>query len=127
MSTNSGEEQIMKIALPSRNNQVDGHFGHCDYFTVFSVDENNTIIAEERVDPPEGCGCKSNIVSILSEFGVSVMLAGNMGDGAVTVLNAHGIKVYRGCSGNLREVAKAWLAGKISDSGRGCSTHESCL
>ena len=44
----------MKIALPARDNQVDGHFGHCDYFTVFSVDANNKIISEERVDPPAG-------------------------------------------------------------------------
>ena len=116
----------MKIALPSRNNQVDGHFGHCEYFTVFSVDENRKIISEERVAPPEGCGCKSNIVSILSKMGVSVMLAGNMGGGAVTVLNSHGIKVYRGCSGDLREVVESWLAGKISDSGVGCNPHEGC-
>ncbi|MDX1779216.1 MAG: NifB/NifX family molybdenum-iron cluster-binding protein, partial [Thermodesulfobacteriota bacterium] len=88
----------MKIALPSRDGKFDGHFGHCDYFTVFSVDTNNKIISEERVDPPAGCGCKSNIVSILSEMGVSVMLAKNMGKGAVAVLNSQGIKVYRGCS-----------------------------
>jgi len=31
------EENIMKIALPSRQNQVDEHFGHCEYFTVFTV------------------------------------------------------------------------------------------
>ena len=116
----------MKIALPSRGNQVDGHFGHCEYFTVFSVDDNNKILAEERVDPPAGCGCKSNIVSILSEMGVSVMLAGNMGNGAVSVLNSHGIKVYRGCSGDIREVAQSWLDGKISDSGMGCNAHDGC-
>jgi predicted Fe-Mo cluster-binding NifX family protein len=117
----------MKIALPSRGTQVDGHFGHCEYFTVFSVDENNKIISEERVDPPSGCGCKSNIVSILSEMGVSVMLAGNMGAGAVNVLSSNGIKVFRGCTGNLREVAESWLGGKISDSGTGCNDHEGCL
>ena len=116
----------MKIALPSRGNQVDGHFGHCEYFTVFSVDENKHIVSEERVDPPAGCGCKSNIVSILSEMGVSVMLAGNMGGGAVNVLNSHGIEVYRGCSGELRTVAESWLAGNINDSGAGCNSHEGC-
>ena len=89
----------MKIALPSRDNQVDGHFGHCEYFTIYSVDENKKIVSEERLDPPVGCGCKSKVVSILSEMGVSVMLAGNMGSGAVNVLNSHGIEVFRGCSG----------------------------
>ena len=116
----------MKIALPSRDNQVDGHFGHCEYFTVYTIDDNNKILSEERIDPPVGCGCKSTIVSILAEKGVNVMLAGNMGGGAVNVITAHGIKVYRGCSGQLREVAEAWLAGEVNDSGTGCEAHEGC-
>ncbi|MCK5011484.1 MAG: dinitrogenase iron-molybdenum cofactor biosynthesis protein, partial [Deltaproteobacteria bacterium] len=94
---------------------------------VFTVDDTNKkILSEERVDPPSGCGCKSNIVSILAEMGVKVMLAGNMGGGAVNVLNSHDIKVYRGCTGKLREVAEAWLAGKVNDSGVGCEAHEGC-
>ncbi len=28
---------IMKLALPSRNNMIDDHFGHCDFFTVLTV------------------------------------------------------------------------------------------
>jgi predicted Fe-Mo cluster-binding NifX family protein len=116
----------MKIAIPSRDNQIDGHFGHCEYFTVFSVDENNRIISEERLDPPAGCGCKSSIVTTLADMGVKVMLAGNMGGGAVNVLNSHGIEVYRGCSGDLKQVAEAWLAGQINDSGIGCKEHGSC-
>ncbi len=117
----------MKIALPSKGNQVDGHFGHCEYFTVFTVDDTNKkILSEERVDLPAGCGCKSNIVSILAEMGVKVMLAGSMGGGAFNALKAHGIKVYRGCTGKIREVAEAWLAGKVNDSEVGCEAHEGC-
>ena len=72
----------MKIALPSRNNNIDDHFGHCEYFTVFTVDSQNKEITDsETVESPVGCGCKSNIASILAEKGVKVMLAGNMGDG----------------------------------------------
>ena len=117
----------MKIALPSKGNQVDGHFGHCEYFTVFTVDATNKkILSEERVDPPSGCGCKSNIVSILAEMGVKVMLAGSMGGGAVNALKAHGIQVYRGCTGKLRDVAEAWLTGNVNDSQIGCQSHEVC-
>jgi predicted Fe-Mo cluster-binding NifX family protein len=59
-------------------------------------------------------------------MGVNVMLAGNMGGGAVNVMQAHGIKVYRGCTGQLKEVAEAWLAGEVNDSGVGCEAHEGC-
>jgi len=115
----------MKIALPSRQNFVDGHFGHCEYFTVFTIDDNSKqIITQETITSPEGCGCKSNIVQTLSDMGVSLMLAGNMGQGAVNVLNSAGIQVVRGCAGDVREVTLKWLDGTLSDSGESCSAHE---
>jgi predicted DNA-binding protein (UPF0251 family)/predicted Fe-Mo cluster-binding NifX family protein len=118
------EEKNMKIALPSFQNQVDAHFGHCEYFTVFTADEKNLIVKEEKITPPAGCGCKSNIVHTLSQMGVKIMLAGNMGAGAVDVLNSHGIEVLRGCSGDVKKVTEQWLSGTLHDSGIACLAHE---
>jgi len=115
----------MKIALPSRQNLIDDHFGHCEYFTVFTVDSNNKeIVDHETITSPVGCGCKSNIAQTLSEIGVKIMLAGNMGEGAVRVLNNSGIEVLRGCSGDVKTVALKWLAGSLTDSGDSCHEHE---
>lgn len=113
----------MKIALPTRNGQIDGHFGHCEYFTVFTTDEHS-IISQEVVPSPEGCGCKSNIASVLADMGVSLMLAGNMGDGAVNVLANSGIEVVRGCQGDVTDVTTLWLSGELKDSGDSCHEHE---
>ena len=80
----------MKIAVPTKNEMVDSHFGHCEYYTIFTIDnENKSILSKESLPSPEGCGCKSNIASILHEMGVEIMLAGNMGDGAVYVLECN--------------------------------------
>jgi predicted Fe-Mo cluster-binding NifX family protein len=114
----------MKIALPTRQNLIDDHFGHCEYFTIFTVDNNKAIVNEETIASPSGCGCKSNIAQILAEKGVKVMLAGNMGEGAVRVLNNSGIEALRGCSGDVKTVALKWLAGSLTDSGESCSEHE---
>jgi len=113
----------MKIALPSNENKVDSHFGHCEYFIVFTVDENKSIISEEIIESPPGCGCKSNIAQTLAQMGVKIMLAGNMGEGAVNVLRYHGIQVLRGCSGDVRTVADKWIEGNLADSGIGCHEH----
>ena len=115
----------MKIALPSDGAQVDEHFGHCQCFTIFDVDDEHQIVAEETLTPPPGCGCKSSIVPQLASMGVSVMLAGNMGGGAVNLLASNGIKVVRGCAGDVREVAQAWLMGGVNDSGTSCQSHGS--
>lgn len=114
----------MKIALPSRNNNIDNHFGHCEYFTVFTVDtEAKEILSSDTVSSPNGCGCKSNVASTLADMGVKVMLAGNMGEGAVNKLNSAGIKVVRGCSGDVKTVTLNYLNGSIEDSGILCQTH----
>ena len=115
----------MKIALPSDGSNIDAHFGHCQAFTIFNVDDENKIVSEETLTPPSGCGCKSNIVPQLARLGVSVMLAGNMGGGAVNILADNGIKVVRGCAGDVREATQAWLAGQVNDSGATCQSHGS--
>ena len=112
----------MKIAIPTANNEVDSHFGHCEYFTVFTI-ENNKVTNKQRVDSPVGCGCKSNIAATLMQMGVSIMLAGNMGQGAVDVLAAHHIKVVRGCTGNIDTLVDCYLNGAVLDSGITCAEH----
>lgn len=114
----------MKIALPTRNSQIDSHFGHCEVYTVYTVNEQKQIVNTELVPSPQGCGCKSNIAAVLRDKGVTVMLAGNMGTGALNVLSSHNIQVIRGCSGNIEDVASAWIRGELKDSGEGCRHHE---
>ncbi|WP_430817275.1 NifB/NifX family molybdenum-iron cluster-binding protein [Carboxylicivirga sp. RSCT41] len=112
------------MAIPTKDDRVDNHFGHCEVYTVYRV-ENNEIVGTESVPSPQGCGCKSNIIPELKARGVEVMLAGNMGNGAVNKLQNCGIKVVRGCEGTVKDVAEAYLSDKLIDSGLGCEhTHE---
>ena len=113
----------MKIAVPTRDEHIDDHFGHCAYYTIFEI-EDNTIVAISRLDSPEGCGCKSGIAAEMERMGINVMLAGNMGEGAKNKLESHNIKVVRGCKGDIEAVVKGYLLGFIMDSGEGCDHHE---
>lgn len=115
---------MTKIAIPTRDGAVDDHFGHCAFYTILTVGDDYTIIGTETLPSPQGCGCKSNIATTLQEMGVEVMLAGNMGQGALNKLSAHNIKVVRGCSGEIMKIAEEYLSGNISDCGVGCNHHE---
>lgn len=114
----------MKIALPTRNGAIDSHFGHCEYYTIVELNENKEIIKKSTLEAPQGCGCKSNIAFTLSDLGVSLMLAGNMGEGAVRVLSNQNIEVVRGCSGDVENVVKGWIAGEITDNLIACDHHD---
>lgn len=113
----------MKIAVPTREGVVDDHFGHCDHYTIFTV-EGGTVVESMSLPSPQGCGCKSNIASVLEQMGITVMLAGNMGEGAKNKLSQHNIRVIRGCAGEVSAVVEAFLKGFVFDSGIGCHAHE---
>jgi predicted Fe-Mo cluster-binding NifX family protein len=115
----------MKIAVPvTKENQIESHFGHCESYKVFTISEQNEISGVKNVESPQGCGCKSNIASVLALDGVSVMLAGGIGGGAINVLNNSGIEVIRGCSGDAIEVVRLFIDGQVKDSGNTCYHHE---
>jgi predicted DNA-binding protein (UPF0251 family)/predicted Fe-Mo cluster-binding NifX family protein len=119
-------DTMMKIAVPSREGLVDEHFGHCKEFLVFSVEGSGpaaTLLPEPTIPSLEGCGCKSSVAAELARAGVTHLVAGNMGEGAVRVLGSHGIEVVRGASGSALRAAEAFARGNLGDSGIGCAGH----
>ena len=114
----------MKIAVPTKeNNQIDSHFGHCEFYKIFLVSDNKEILAETRLESPQGCGCKSNIAYDLAEMGVEIMLAGGIGEGAINKLASQNIQVVRNCKGDVHELVEAYLAGNLEDGGASCAAH----
>jgi predicted Fe-Mo cluster-binding NifX family protein len=115
----------MKIAVPTKEgNQIDNHFGHCEFYTIFLISEKNEIIAETILNSPQGCGCKSNIAAELAQMDVKIMLAGGIGEGAINKLNASGIQVVRNCKGDVHNLVEEYLKGNIEDGGASCAAHD---
>ena len=113
----------MKIALPVENGLVNEHFGHSENFTIYTISPEKKIESSTPVKS-EGCGCHSGIAEILAAQGVSVMLTGNIGAGAINHLNEFGIDIIRGCSGEADQVVTEFLRGTIIDSEKICTAHE---
>lgn len=115
----------MKIAIPTVGSHVDEHFGHARAFTIFTLDEANEVVEEETFFPPAGCGCKSTVGVTMQAKGVKTMLVGNIGQGAIDKMAEHGVKVIRGCTGEVRDVLASWIGGTIKDQDILCN-HEGC-
>jgi predicted Fe-Mo cluster-binding NifX family protein len=114
---------MKKIAIPTNENAVDSHFGHCQYYTIFTLANDDSIESRELLPSPAGCGCKSEIAGILANMGVTTMLAGNMGEGALIKLNGAGLDVHRGFSGDVDSALNAYLSGFKGDE-RMCEAHK---
>ncbi len=116
---------MKKIALPvTQRNIIDDHFGHCEFYGIYTISDNNEILKAEVIRSEQGCGCKSNIAGVLADMGVTMMLAGGIGEGAINVLRQSGIDVIRGCSGGATDAVNQYISGVLVDSGESCQTHE---
>ena len=115
----------IKIALATKDKSLDCHFGHCEYFTVYDVDMNEkAIINENKIEAPSGCGCSSNIASILKDHDVNVLLTNNLGGKVLKRLEANEIEVVLGCTGNVYDATIAWMQGKIKKNPFVCFDHK---
>ena len=111
----------MKIAIASEGNNVTGHFGHCEGFALYVV-ENNQIISKEFIPNP---GHRPGFLpNFLNEKGVNVIISGGMGGGAVDIFNEKGIEVIVGASGDAETAANNYLQGKLKSTGSVCHEHQ---
>lgn len=114
----------MKIAVPTKEgNQIDSHFGHCEFYSIFTVSENK-VVDKQILQSPQGCGCKSDIAYDLAKMDVSIMLAGGIGNGAVNKLAEQKIEVIRNCKGDVDVLVNEYLLGNIQDGGSNCAAHD---
>ena len=89
-------DKIMKIVIPSADEKLCGHFGHCEYFTFVEVNpESKEILNIEKKVPEEGISCQS--ASWIATQGANVVLAGGMGGRPMAIFAQNGVKVIAGC------------------------------
>ena len=84
---------IKKIAIPAINNELSPHFGHCQYFAIYEVEDDKIINRYSSFAPPHETGSFPNY---LAQLEVTDVIAGGMGPKAVEIFNNKGINVYLG-------------------------------
>ncbi len=103
----------MKIAIPLANNFLCAHFGHCEEFVLFEVDENKkTIDGQSRhTPPPHEPGV---LPAWLHNLGANVIIAGGMGQRAQALFAQNGISVVVGAVSDTPEtIVEQYLNGSM--------------
>ena len=111
----------MKIAVASEGKMVAGHFGHCEGFNIFTVDEGKISSSHFVQNPGHKPGFLPNY---LNELGVNVIISGGMGGGAIEIFNEKSIQVVTGASGDAEEVVRRFLDGSFKSNGSVCNQHQ---
>lgn len=82
-----------KIAIPATNGVLNAHFGHTQQLAIFEL-VNNQVVNESILDaPPHEPGL---LPKLLSENGVTDVIAGGMGAKAIQLFQSAGVNVFIG-------------------------------
>lgn len=84
-----------RIAIPVEQGMLCDHFGHCEYFYVAEV-ENGAIVKEEEITPPEHQ--PGLYPAWVAGQGVSIVIAGGMGEKAKELFRQQKIELYVGAT-----------------------------
>lgn len=100
--THNGDQKLMKIAIPMANGNLCLHFGHCEQFALFDVEEKARQITGTQMltPPPHEPGV---LPRWLLKQGASLIIAGGMGQRAQALFAENGIKVVVGAEGQSPE------------------------
>ncbi|MFO7879557.1 MAG: NifB/NifX family molybdenum-iron cluster-binding protein [Bacteroidota bacterium] len=102
---------MKKVAIPVSNGLLSQHFGHCDHFALYDT-ENNEVKKHVLLDaPPHEPGL---LPKWLADKGATDILAGGMGQRAITLFQEAGVNVYVGVPGKTADrLVEDFLAGKL--------------
>ena len=111
----------MKIAFPTNNGvTVEQHFGHCERFAVYTV-ENKEILNKEMIEAPEHV--PGAFPKFLGGLNVNVIITGGMGQRAIDLFKEQNVDVILGASGSIEENLEVFLDGDLYSNGTPCQ-HE---
>ena len=112
---------MMRIAIASEGKNVTEHFGHCEAFLVYDVEDGKIVKEISLANPGHKPGFLPNY---LADRGVNVIISGGMGGGAVEIFNEKGITVMTGATGNAQQAAQMMAEGRLESTGSVCHEHQ---
>jgi len=111
----------MKIVVSSEEKQVSGHFGHCEGFTVYEVEEDK-VLNKSFVESPQH---RPGFLPVfLKDLGANVIITGGMGETAQQLFKERKIEVVVGANGFCDDLVQQYLKGQLKSTGSVCREHQ---
>lgn len=110
----------MKIAIAREGFNVAGHFGHCEGFQVYEIEENKITGSTFLANPGHQPGL---LPKLLSEEGAAIVIAGGIGAKAQQLFDAVNITTITGATGDLELTIQAYLENRLVSSKEVCQDH----
>ncbi|OGC41848.1 dinitrogenase iron-molybdenum cofactor biosynthesis protein [candidate division WOR-3 bacterium RBG_13_43_14] len=106
----------MKICITARgqdmNSEIDPRFGRCEYFLIIDTETLDLeAVPNPNINSSGGAGIQSG--QLIASKDVKKVLTGNVGPNAFQTLQAAGIEVITGVSGNIKQAVEKLNRGEL--------------
>lgn len=113
----------MKVAVPNNGEIVNQHFGRSTSFILATI-ENGKVQDIEEVSTEELSHRHQRLADFLQKKGVSMIIAGGIGEGASSALTDNGMDIIKGAEGNCRKVLEDFSKGELKSKDITCGHQE---
>jgi predicted Fe-Mo cluster-binding NifX family protein len=114
-------EIMVRVAIACDKGNVSEHFGFCEEFVVYEIEENKIKNREVLKNPGHIPGF---LPKFLKEKNVDVVITKGIGPRAVELLHSLGIKVISTVSGSEKEVIERYVEGQLKEASEACKEYD---
>ncbi len=109
--------ESIKIAVVVSEGEVSPHFGRAEEVLIAEIDDGKVKSRETVPAPPHDCSALPNL---FVQKGVTAVIAGGMGAGAIQNLEHAGVKVFAGVSGSPEAAIESFVSGTLATGAAVC-------
>ncbi len=108
----------MRLAIAKTGNEAAQHFGHCDNFEIYDIEDKKVISKTILQNPGHAPGV---LPPFLHQHGVNVVIAGGMGQRARDLFTENNIQTITGLTGTMDQILNAYLNNTLQATNETCS------
>ncbi|WP_423363585.1 NifB/NifX family molybdenum-iron cluster-binding protein [Mycoplasma sp. P36-A1] len=111
----------MKIAMPYEDGKIFQHYGKSKQVIIYTIEEGK-VLAEEVITldlKPE-----QSIANVLKQNGVSTIVVGHLGQGAIDSIEKEGLDIIRGIDLDTATVAQMYADGSLKSNNQDVCDHD---
>lgn len=106
------------IAIPTAQDCLCQHFGHCETFAVFETDDGKVVNETFLTPPPHAPGI---LPAWLASHGITHVIASGIGYRAISLFNNHNIQVFVGAAQKpVKKLVDEYLNGDLETGINAC-------
>lgn len=101
------------------NELLCAHFGHCVYFAIATVENNQIVDIQDFTPPTHEPGVYP---AWIASFGVTDVIAGGLGQKAIALFNQQHINAFVGCPiKRAKDIIEDFIAGNLNLNANYCN------